>query len=50
MEEEKELHRELAGRKLKLEGIDAMLWSDSLTMASDRPTRVWKRQKHLSLT
>ena len=35
MEEGKELHGELAGRKLKLEGIEAMLWSDSLIMASD---------------
>lgn len=44
------LHGELAGRTLKLEGVEAMLWSDSLTMASDWPMRVWRRQKHLSLT
>lgn len=35
MEEGKELYRELAGRNLKLEGPEVMLWSDSLIMASD---------------
>lgn len=35
MEEGNDLNRELAGRKLKLEGIEVTLWSDSLIMASD---------------
>lgn len=48
MEEGKDLHGELAGRKLKLEGIEATLWSDSLIMASDWQMHVWRRQKPLT--
>lgn len=45
-----ELHRELAGGKHKMEGIEEMLRSDSLIMASDWQMHVWRRQKPLSST
>lgn len=49
-EEQKELQRELAGRKLRLEGLEEMQWSDSLIMAGDWQMHVQRRQKPLSLT